>query len=259
MLVSYLAGATLALAGLTAIVLSPRATPRALTGTIFALATTPEGRRHVLWFAALMVAGLLEASFDGGLTARLGLDLTGHVFAIEGDAVAFVQAWTPHAIRQLLALHYVLVFPALLVLPFVLHVRAAEREAIRHWLRALTALGLLALPFYLFLPVLEPSASGLSRAQPALEALRPGLTAFLRNGSAPDNCLPSLHLAAQFLLLGHARRHGPRSLVPVAGFASAATAWATLALGVHWVLDLATAWPLAWLALKASQGRPHRK
>ncbi len=259
MLVAYLAGATLALALLTALVLSPQATPRALIGGLSAFATTAEGRRHALWLTALMAVGLIEANLDAGLTARLGFDLTGHVSALEGDAVAFIQTFTPHAIRQLLALHYVFVFPALLILPFALHSRSGNREATRHWLRALTALGALALPFYLFVPVLEPSVSGLSKAQPALEALRPGLTEFLRIGSAPDNCLPSLHLAAQFLLLGHAQRYGPRRLVLLVGFACVSTAWATLALGVHWALDLATALPLAWLALQTSQGHPIRK
>ena len=251
----YLGGTLATLTVFLTFVLGVRAAPAALIGTL----TKRDGRRACLLLGSLLAAGILEAQLDSGLTARLGLDFTAQVFALEGDLVARVQNATPDTVRRLLGLHYLLAFPALLVLPVVFHSHHAHAQARQDWLWTLAALGLLALPFYLLVPVLEPAASGLSAAGPALETLHPGLTGFLRMGSAPDNCLPSLHLAAQLALVGHAGRFRLAALGVLAALATVATAWATLALGIHWVIDLLAAAPLALLALASTRALTRKK
>ena len=253
MLLGYLAGTALGLVAACRLLLGDSGA-RACAAALGAGLRRRDGRRVLLTLALLTLAVLLEARFDPHVTARVGRDYTAAIAMLEGDLVGRVQALTPHALRQLLALHYVFAFPVLLLSPLVVHHARGEGHLVRRWLRTAVACWLLALPGYLFVPVREPAWSGLSSAAPALESLRPGLTSFLRLGSGVDNSLPSLHVGLQLALVGHARRAGWSPMVRLAAVATSLTAWATLALGIHWLIDALAALPLAWAALRLGHG-----
>ena len=209
-----------------------------------ALFTEPGGRRLLAVSAAILGFDLLQCAVDPILTRSLGYEWTGAVARLEGDLVARVQDALPALLVRPLGLFYLLGYVVFLALPpLVWHAAPPAREDSEPHPTAVYVAGfaanyLLALPFYLFLPVREVAWSGLSRAQPLLEALGAGITGELRSASALDNCIPSLHVSCLVTALVLVQRPGPRGLCVLAWVFTLGTAWAVMALGIHWATDV---------------------
>ncbi len=205
------------------------------------------GRALFALAAAILVADIIEARFDSSLSAWHGIDLTPAISKLEGSWVADFQAATPAWALPILAWVYVPGFSVLLAI-------APVAWACKQKTRAISELGLavafnyiLALPFYAFVPVREVAWSGLSEAVPEMELLLPGITEFLRGGSALDNCFPSLHTSCTLTVAFIVARHGPKYLTRVCALGAFLTVISTLSLGVHWVSDVLVAVPFAVL------------
>ena len=226
---------------------------RSLAITVQALRwslTTSTGLRTTALLALVLGTNLLQSAWDPHVTAALGYDLTPHVFALEGDAVAAIQRTllplTPHPLRLALSVFYLAGFVATLLLPFTLHTRSTPEDASlrRAWFLALAANYVLALPFYLFVPVAEVGWFDPASARPILEEVLPGLTAALRHGSALDNCFPSLHVSCTVTAWWCGRRLRTRGLptaiwTRAAALSASLTALAVVLLGIHWITDAA--------------------
>jgi membrane-associated phospholipid phosphatase len=238
----------------------PRSNPLQRIASALLVATATRGGRRALAAVALtVVANALECAVDPWISARLGYDLTPWVASLEGDLVARVQATLPPALAPALGWFYLSGFVAGLVAPAL--VWADERRF--HAVRALVIGGVatyaLAFVAYALVPVREAAWSGLSTAAPLLERVYPGLSAALRAGSGLDNCMPSLHVSltvTALAVVAARRRRGDRALLGLAAAVALLTAYATVALGVHWVLDVAAGVPFglacAWIGLAAS-------
>ena len=257
--VHYLVLAPLVLLVLLAWTLQTRRPDRVLGA---ALATLPRrgGGRAVLGLYAFVVFGnLVQALLDDELTAALGYDLTGRVFALEGESVARVQEAVlalPAADLWVLLLGYAYTvgYVTWLLFPTVAFHALGKRRASGTYALAFALNYALALPFYLFAPVREVAWSGLSRARPLLEESFPGITANLRMESALDNCFPSLHVSIAVTSLVLVLHQGNRRMRLLAWPWTLAVCFSVLALGIHWVADTVTGVPhgllCAWLALR---------
>lgn len=151
----------------------------------------------------------------------------------------------PDLAQAALGVFYLAGFVATLLLPFTLAAADAPGSARlrRAWLGGLAANYVLALPFYAFVPVVEVGWFGPAAARPVLEEQFPGLTAALRDGSALDNCFPSLHVScttAAWWCGRRLRRSLPAAagLARAAGLSAAGTTAAVLLLGIHWMTDV---------------------
>lgn len=209
--------------------------------------THPGGRALFALAAAILIADVIEASFDARLSAWHGIDLTPFVSRLEGDWVAGFQAATPNWTLPLLAWVYAPGFPALLAIAPIAWVGQQKGRAISEFALAVALNFALALPFYAFVPVREVAWSGLSDVVPQMEVLLPGITEFLRGGSALDNCFPSLHTSCTLTVAFVVARHGPKYLLCVSALGALLTVISTLSLGVHWLSDVVAALPFAVL------------
>jgi membrane-associated phospholipid phosphatase len=228
----------------------PRGNPFALCyGAAVKAFGTRGGRRALAVFGAILAGNFVECSFDPWISERLGYDLRPRVVSIEGDLVARVQSALPSWAELPLAWLYLSGYVALLAVPLVLWTIDESWAALRLYIGAFAANYLLALPFYVFFPVQEAAWSGLSDVKPLLEAALPGVTAELRAGSALDNCFPSLHVSLALTLALCAGGAGSGALRALAWLGAVLTAWTAVALGIHWVMDLAAGAVLAVLCV----------
>ena len=145
-------------------------------------------------------------------------------------------------------------FVAGLLLPAVVWTAEERFGPVRARVLAYLANYALGLPFYLVFPVREAAWSGLSDAQPLFEALYAGASFETRLGSALDNCFPSLHVSLTFSAWAVALASGDRALRLTTGAFALLTAYAVVALGIHWALDAAVGIPFgllcAWIGLR---------
>ncbi len=239
---------------------SAAAALRSSAGRLFG---TRGGRRIALVFALVLVGNALECRIDPGLSRVLGVDFTPLVHGLEGDRVARLQRLVcgtlgTETCATVATLIYVPGFVATLALPLVVWGARHEDEAVAEGVRAIAWNYVLALPFYLAIPVREVAWSGLSQAVPLLEDFWLGLTSELRAGSALDNCLPSLHTSLAASLCFVSLRRGPQALTRLLVTATTAIVAATLVLGIHWLTDIAIALPFAVLCARLSRQNSRR-
>jgi hypothetical protein len=224
----------------------PRANPfAALARTLRLVVTTPAGRLVFGSLALVLVVNVVECLIDPALSAWLGYDLTARVALPLDDAIGWLQVRLPHALIVLLSWFYFSAYIAALLAPFVVWVAQRRYAAIRDWTAGFVANYVLALPFYLLVPVQESGWSGIARVRPLIETVWPGISDDMRWGSALDNCFPSLHVSCMLTLLLIARRHGPAGVRGLAWVMALLTPVAVMVLGIHWMLDVVAAVPFA--------------
>lgn len=227
----------------------PEKRPWAVLAEALAVIRTTRGGRLVAGaYAGVLGVSLVESHFDEALTQALGYDLTPRVLAFEGDLVlnvqnAFLAMPAGDFIVGVLAVTYTAGYIAWLVLPGFALLGLGRVQAAGTYVAAFTLNYILALPFYLFVPVREVSWSGLTETRPLLEEHWPGITAPLRAESALDNCLPSLHVSIAVSALWFVVRYGNRRLALVGWPLTVAIILSVLVLAIHWGVDTAAGIP----------------
>lgn len=213
---------------------------RVVVDGLLAGLTTRGGMPVVLMIVGVLLANSSQSYFDPTISSWLGYDLTGFVHSFEGDLVGAIQA----PIRDSLPIAYFLTwiyicgYVALLLTPPIVW-RACDRNDVTpEYLAAFLFNYGLALPFYLFFPVVEVGHSGFGTAVPLMESVFQGISDQIRYESALDNCFPSLHVSCSVTALWFAHLHGPKGMRWVAWFVALATVYSVLALGIHWGADV---------------------
>lgn len=225
----------------------PRGIPDGLR-TFFGAPFHHKGRLTLLAAAGPIVIGTLETAWDPSITGSLDYEITSAFAAFEGDFPARAQAMlTGGVLTAAWWWIYVLAYPLSIVV-LILGLNENGRRTLL-WAYGLNVL--LALPFYAFFPVIEPGAfpgSGvatlLNLPFPDGEVL-PGFVSLYRNASGVDNCFPSLHASIAVTAALVAHRCGTRRQM-IVGYTLAALVFpSTLAMGVHWAVDLLAGIPFA--------------
>ncbi|MEM7309076.1 MAG: phosphatase PAP2 family protein [Planctomycetota bacterium] len=223
------------------LVVRPSSNPLALVAEALHVATSTRGGKLVLWIAAATIgANFLECLIEPWLAGALGYDLTAWVRSVEGATVERVQGTLPAALVPVAVWFYLAGYVAGLLTPatvWTVETRFAAAAALVAGYVANYAIGL---PFYFFAPVQEVAWSGLSDAKPLLDAAFPGLSGETRVGSGLDNCLPSLHVSLTWTAFFIALARGESAMRWFTGVVAVLTAYAVMALGIHWALDVGT-------------------
>jgi hypothetical protein len=136
--------------------------------------------------------------------------------------------------------------PAAVAICYALNVRAGNPNA-DVLLKAALAAGLVAFILYHFYPAAGPIyafGADFPDALPDPSALR-SAPAMLARPEAPRNCMPSVHLAWALLAVVEARGLAAIWRTIFAAFAGL-TAFATIALGEHYIIDLIVAIPFTF-------------
>lgn len=229
----------------------PRPAWRAPVRFLYDACTTPGGHVGLAWVLGILLFNTWETSVDPILGPSLRLDFTPWIHGVEGDLVVHLQRLLlGHALAPFWVWLYIFGYPALLLVPgIVLHAQG-RRQLLRAYIGAFLFNYVAALPFYLFVPVVESGLSHLAAVDPILEQVWPRLLGLLRSSSAPDNCFPSLHTSCSLTAAFFCLRHGPPRLARMVTLLAVLIVASIYALGVHWVLDGVAGVGLAVLAVR---------
>jgi len=205
---------------------------------------SPAGRGLAALAAAAYAANALQNLVDpwcDGLAVGLhGVTDFGRFFrAVEGDAVAAVQRWSPVPAAAAAAWVYITVFPALFAFTAAALLAEERREGAAALALAPPLCVAAALPFFVLMPVREVWASEAGRARLLLDLVHPALEPAFRLERGIGNNFPSLHAALSVAAALAAARHGSRRLAWTVGATAAAVVASTFYLGFHWLCDAA--------------------
>jgi len=174
------------------------------------------------------------------LSWMIGSNITGHIFALEGQFVARLQSIANPPLTAYFSFVYVFGYVFLLTFPFVAYVLHSESRPLRVLLIAYIlnyTIGLLCYVLFVaygprnFMPELVGSLLFTSWPQSQL------LTSQV---NVNTNVFPSLHtsLSVTVGLIAYRFREIHRRWMPVAGVLATSIAVSTMYLGIHWLIDV---------------------
>jgi len=199
-------------------------------------------RRYLVPFlgvVALPALDVLETRYDDAITAALGWDLTHLVHRLEGDAAAVFQRADALPVIWASAFAYIIVLPVLLAAPLVLAAAEERLGDFRALAAGIIANYVIAIPFYLLVPVKEMWAGNPGKVRLLLDEVSPAIMEAYRKNSALDNCFPSLHTSLAVTVAIIAARGERRPVAAGIWILATAVALSTLHLGIHWATDAA--------------------
>ena len=190
---------------------------------------------------AVFVANLVETQIEEMLKTpasfALGYRIAQAFHEIEGG---FNFSGAERASRWAVggyALAYFVLFPMMLIGAAMSCWRRKSVQILRIFSHSIALNYLIALPFYLFVPVPERWAFPGAKATLMSDLLSTHLIEVVRPMSGLDNCFPSMHVAlsAQVVLLAYwSRSLWRHSILCLAGVVILSTFF----LGIHWVPDI---------------------
>lgn len=192
--------------------------------------------KYLLAALAVLVLHLFLVRIDPWIRGWITWDLAEEVAALEGGFVPGLSAlWNP-ALDLLLSIVYIIVHPWMLYFPALLFLLSDEERPAKATLLIYPLVYLLALPFYLFLPLTNVfTYHGIQ--SPVFE-LFPGLVDLYYNLTTPDNSFPSLQVAMALLVANAARYARNRKYRYFAYLYAASVVAAMLYLNIHWLVDV---------------------
>lgn len=188
---------------------------------------------------AAIVYGLMQAQFpiQRELNLFVYYDCTPYIEYIESDLAASFQNHIHPALTYLMTFVYLVLFSSVMIFTFLVLAYTEKTTSLKRFSLVFVLNYLIAFPFYLLFPV-RTTGYVLPDVQPLMYELHPMIYSGVTAVDPLDNCFPSLHAALVFsaLLITHAtdlRRY--RIFLT---FAFPAIVFATLYLGVHWIIDI---------------------
>lgn len=182
---------------------------------------------------------LIEVNFIDSITT----DFVGHDFAydiknIEGDVVyGFSKLWTP-VLVYFFVLIYIGVYSFTLWFSPVYFLLTNNKKAMKTLSYGLLLIYIIALPFYLFLPI--TNVYTFYNVSSALETVIPSVESFFYSTTTQNNCLPSLHTAMTILVAYSVSLTGNKKFTYFAYAIMILVIISVIYLSIHWILDVIT-------------------
>ncbi|GIP39226.1 hypothetical protein J31TS4_25060 [Paenibacillus sp. J31TS4] len=196
-------------------------------------------RKYFLHFAAVL-AILFFNKLEQWVERRMPPqpDFTSSIYKIEGDLVASIQHFFRNdLLTDLSSFFYLVVFPCLMVVSIGIYTYEKNFKLFHSVCYALMLNYMIAIPFYLFLPVNEvwyfhPNVDLL------MHQVFPAFEQDYRPLSGLDNCFPSLHtsISVSMALLASRSNNGFWKWFTL--FSAVFIIFSIFYLGVHWLMDM---------------------
>lgn len=170
---------------------------------------------------------------------RYQADFTPVFHLLEGNFVLLFQQLFYHPwLTPVLAFFYIVVFQSLLIASIGIYTFMDRTKKLYYATCYAVMLNyLIAIPFYLFLPVKEVWAFNPAVQFYMLESF-PSFESEYRGLSGLDNCFPSLHTSISVTLAIIAFRSGIRRWAWFAGATAAIIIFTIFYMGIHWLTDM---------------------
>lgn len=199
-------------------------------------------RKYMLHFVALMLilfCNKLELQIENNMT--MTYDYAAFFHSIEGDFVKnFQHMFHNRILTTFLGFMYVVVFQALLIASIAIYTKQSKDKRMFYAVcYAIMIIYLVAIPFYLFLPVNEVWAY-----DPTVQFLMvtdnvfPNFETQYRALSGVDNCFPSLHTAISVTLSILAVHSGNKRWAWFCCTSAVIVIFSIFYLGIHWLIDM---------------------
>ncbi|MDZ5811343.1 phosphatase PAP2 family protein [Halorubrum sp. AD140] len=196
--------------------------------------------RHALAALGLVLVASAVGRSSLQVISRLwGLQLTGLIYAIEGEFVGWIQATfaTPELTVYFSGI-YVYGYAFLLSFPFLAYLALPRTETLRRLLVAYAFNYAIGLAIYTL--VFAHGPRNLDVATSLLVTYNPDFTALTSEINEATNVFPSLHTSLSVTVATFAvltRKEYP-AWTPIALWLSTSVVIATMYLGIHWLIDV---------------------
>ncbi|MGE5492002.1 MAG: phosphatase PAP2 family protein [Actinomycetota bacterium] len=196
---------------------------------------------------AMFVVDSIETYLEPWIGNHVTWDFTQQVGHAGLNLLLAIQRleWPP--LTHVMTFVYVIAFPLLMLSGLVVYSARDDWEAVKRLLTGYYLNYLVALPFYIFVPVKEAWA-GNRGIHFLIPQIYPGFETQYRPYSGLDNCFPSLHTSLALTYALVAWRCGYRRLAIVLTIGAGLVMFSTLYLGIHWIPDMLAGAALAVLA-----------
>lgn len=218
--------------------LATRQNPVAMTAkALHTLRHDPRALPLLLGVAGVLVMNSLESRLEGLSTTRVTWDFTADVAQFGTGLLLGLQRleWAPatHALTFV----YIFLFQVLGIGSVLVYAALKDWTSLKRLFYGFFINYLVALPFYLFVPVKEAWAGGVG-VKFLIPSVYPLFESQYRLLSALDNCFPSLHTSLALTYALVAVRSGHAGLARLLCIGAGLVMLSTLYLGVHWPLDM---------------------
>ncbi|MVO99649.1 phosphatase PAP2 family protein [Paenibacillus lutrae] len=196
-------------------------------------------RKYLLHFVAVMAIlffNKIELWVESHM--KYTADFTPKVYALEGNFVAaFQQFFQNDILTMVTSMFYVVIFPCLMIASILIYTYQKKHRLFYALCYTVMINYIVAIPFYLFFPVLEVWAFHpkvdllITQAFPAFESE-------YRPLSGLDNCFPSLHTSISVSMAILAAHSGNRFWKWFSILSCSIIIFAIFYLGIHWVTDM---------------------
>ncbi|MEA3202018.1 MAG: hypothetical protein QOE90_3446 [Thermoplasmata archaeon] len=193
--------------------------------------------KFLLAAIAVLLLHLLLVQVDQAVTPRLPYhDLAPQVDALERGAVPSLQHLWGSPLDWLFSIVYIAVQPWMLYFPILLYLLSDEERPAKAYLLMFPLAYLLALPFYLLVPITNVYL--FHHVQSPVFGLFPQLADLYYSFTTTNNTFPSLQVAFAALTANAARYSRNRGFRIFAYSYAILLVAATLYLNIHWIVDV---------------------
>ena len=168
----------------------------------------------------------------------IGNDYADSIRSFEGDLVYwFSQNWTPILV-YFFVIMYIAVYPFTLWFSPLYFLLINNKKALKTFAYGLLLIYIIALPFYLYLPV--TNVYTYYNISSPLETTIPSVESFFYSATTINNCLPSLHTAMTILIAYTISITGNKKLIYFSYFTAITIIISVIYLSIHWITDVIT-------------------
>jgi membrane-associated phospholipid phosphatase len=173
---------------------------------------------------------------DPLVTDWVGIDFANNIQSYEGEIVySFYRYWNPILI-YFFVIMYIVVYPFTLWFAPLYFLFNDEKKSMKNLSYGLLIIYIVALPFYMFLPV--TNVYNYYGLESSLEAVIPSVENFFYTTTTLNNCIPSLHTAMTILIAWSVYLTGNKKLLYFSIFTMICVFIAVVFLIIHWITDV---------------------
>ena len=194
---------------------------------------------YIIIIIGVVAFHLFEVNIiDPHVTEWVGHDFANNIKYIEGDTVFwFSQNWIPGLVYFFVII-YIAVYSFTLWFSPLYFLLTDNKKAIKSLAYGLLLIYVIALPFYLFLPI--TNVYTFYNVNSALETVIPSVESFFYFTTTQNNCLPSLHTAMTIMIAYSVSLTKNKKLTYFAYFTMIAVIISVIYLSIHWITDVIT-------------------
>jgi len=203
---------------------------------------------HLLGGSSILVMNKLELMLEPELREEVN-DWTAYIRAFEENVTPLVQEMFQHPmLTQVTTFFYVVVFSVLMFVSLLVYHREGDFRSWYALVYGISCNYFLAIPFFLFAPVMEAWTSH-PDIQFLIPEVYPRFELEYRYFSGMDNSFPSLHTSISVTMAMIALHSENRRLAGVSLLSAGVILLSILYLGIHWWVDLIGGFVLASISV----------